>query len=69
MKIAVLAGDGIGPEIVAQALRVLKALATDGLEVELEEAPFGGAGVDVCAEGEVSDLPAYVRGAAVAGPV
>jgi 3-isopropylmalate dehydrogenase len=46
MKIAVLAGDGIGPEIVAQALRVLKALATDGLEVELEEAPFGGAGVD-----------------------
>jgi 3-isopropylmalate dehydrogenase len=46
MKIAVLAGDGIGPEIVAQAVRVLQALATDGLEVELEEAPFGGAGVD-----------------------
>ena len=40
MKIAVLAGDGIGPEIVAQALKVMRALASDGLNVELEEAPF-----------------------------
>jgi 3-isopropylmalate dehydrogenase len=46
MKIAVLAGDGIGPEIVAQAVKVLKTLARDGLRLELEEAPFGGAGVD-----------------------
>jgi len=46
MKIAVLAGDGIGPKIVAQAVKVLKALARDGLNLELEEAPFGGAGVD-----------------------
>ena len=46
MKIAVLAGDGIGPEIVAQAVRALKALARDGLKLELEDAPFGGAGVD-----------------------
>jgi 3-isopropylmalate dehydrogenase len=46
MKIAVLAGDGIGPEIVAQAVKVLSALATDGLPIELEEAPFGGAGFD-----------------------
>ena len=46
MKIAVLAGDGIGPEIVAQAVRVLQALARDGLKLELEEAPYGGAGVD-----------------------
>jgi len=46
MKIAVLAGDGIGPEIVAQAVKVLEALARDGLRVELEAAPFGGAGVD-----------------------
>jgi 3-isopropylmalate dehydrogenase len=50
MKIAVLAGDGIGPEIVAQAIRVLKALARDGLKLELEEAPFGGAGVDAHGE-------------------
>jgi 3-isopropylmalate dehydrogenase len=46
MKIAVLAGDGIGPEIVAQALKVLRALKSDGLALELEEAPFGGAGYD-----------------------
>ncbi|HSB48274.1 MAG TPA: 3-isopropylmalate dehydrogenase [Burkholderiales bacterium] len=46
MKIAVLAGDGIGPEIVEQAVRVLKTLARDGLKLELEEAPYGGAGVD-----------------------
>jgi len=47
MKIAVLAGDGIGPEIVAQAVKALQALARDGLKLELEEAPFGGAGVDL----------------------
>src|SRR5690349_25036244 len=46
MKIAVLAGDGIGPEIVTQAVKVLNALKKDGLKLELEEAPFGGAGVD-----------------------
>jgi len=40
MKIAVLAGDGIGPEIVAQAMKVLAAL---GERFELEEAPVGGA--------------------------
>jgi 3-isopropylmalate dehydrogenase len=40
MKIAVLPGDGIGQEIVAQAVRVLRAL---DLKVELEEALVGGA--------------------------
>ena len=40
MKIAVLPGDGIGPEIVAQAVRVLRALE---LKCELEEALVGGA--------------------------
>ena len=46
MKIAVLPGDGIGPEIVAQAVKVLKALSRDGLNIELEEAAIGGAGYD-----------------------
>jgi 3-isopropylmalate dehydrogenase len=46
MKIAVLAGDGIGPEIIAQAMRVLDVLKRDGLKLELEAAPYGGAGVD-----------------------
>ena len=41
MKICVLPGDGIGPEITAQAVRVLKAL---DLRFEMEEAPIGGAG-------------------------
>ena len=43
MKIAVLPGDGIGPEIMVQALRVLKRVE---LPLELEEAPVGGAGYD-----------------------
>lgn len=46
MKIAVLAGDGIGPEIIAQAVKVLNALKRDGLKIELEHAPYGGAGYD-----------------------
>jgi 3-isopropylmalate dehydrogenase len=40
MKIAVLPGDGIGTEIVAQAVKVLKAL---DLNVEMESALVGGA--------------------------
>ena len=46
-KIAVLAGDGIGPEIVAEAVKVLEVLRDDfGLKVEMEEALVGGAGYD-----------------------
>ncbi|HUY04221.1 MAG TPA: 3-isopropylmalate dehydrogenase [Rhodocyclaceae bacterium] len=41
MNICVLPGDGIGPEIIAQALRVLRAL---DLKLTFEEAPVGGAG-------------------------
>ncbi|MES2987007.1 MAG: 3-isopropylmalate dehydrogenase [Pseudomonadota bacterium] len=39
--IAVLPGDGIGPEVTSQARRVLEAL---GLDLQFEEAPVGGAG-------------------------
>jgi len=46
MKIAVLPGDGIGPEIVAQAAKVLEALRSEGLKIELEYAHIGGAGYD-----------------------
>ena len=45
-KIAVLPGDGIGPEIVNEALKVLNRLKADGLDVETEEAPLGGAAYD-----------------------
>jgi len=41
MKVAVFAGDGIGPEIMAEALRVLDALKLEGLE--LTEGLVGGA--------------------------
>ncbi len=46
MKIAVLPGDGIGPEIVTQALRVLDVFRQEGLRIEIEEAPLGGAAYD-----------------------
>ena len=50
MKIAVLAGDGIGTEIVAQAVKVLHRLGEDGLRLELEPAPVGGAGYDAAGD-------------------
>src|SRR5574340_1044 len=50
MKIAVLPGDGIGPEIVAQAVKVLEALRGDGLKIELEYAHLGGAGYDAAGD-------------------
>lgn len=43
MKICVLPGDGIGPEITAQAVRVLNSL---DLKFEMEEALLGGGAVD-----------------------
>jgi 3-isopropylmalate dehydrogenase len=50
MRIAVLPGDGIGPEIMAQAVNVMQALEADGLKFELEEAPVGGAGYDAAGD-------------------
>lgn len=47
MKIAVLPGDGIGTEIVAQAVKVLRAL---DLGLEFEEAPVGGAGYEAAGD-------------------
>jgi len=44
--IAVLAGDGIGPEICAVAVQVLEALRDQGLELVFNEAPVGGAGLE-----------------------
>jgi 3-isopropylmalate dehydrogenase len=72
MRIAVLPGDGIGPEIVAQAVRVLKALALPGLE--LAEAPVGGAAFDATGDPLPAPTLALARAAdailfgAVGGP-
>lgn len=46
MKICVLPGDGIGVEIIAEAVRVLEALRSDGVKLELEYAQLGGCAVD-----------------------
>ena len=54
-KIAILPGDGIGPEIVAEAVKVLEFLNAEGsIKVEMEHGHVGGAGYD--AEGD--PLPA-----------
>ena len=47
MKIAVLPGDGIGPEIIAQARKVLLHLR---LDLEMQEAPVGGAGYEAAGD-------------------
>jgi len=46
MKIAVLPGDGIGVEIIAQALRVLDVFKSEGMKIVTEEALLGGGAVD-----------------------
>jgi 3-isopropylmalate dehydrogenase len=45
-KIAVLPGDGIGPEIVAEAVKVLEQLRKEGLDIELDYGLVGGAAYD-----------------------
>jgi len=46
-KIAVLPGDGIGPEVTSAAVKVLERLRQDfGLKLEMETAPVGGAAYD-----------------------
>lgn len=45
-KILILPGDGIGPEIVAEAVKVLDRLKAGGLDVQLAEALIGGAAYD-----------------------
>jgi 3-isopropylmalate dehydrogenase len=45
--IAVIAGDGIGPEVTAEAVAVLRAVArSGGHEFELRDSPFGGIAID-----------------------
>ncbi len=62
-RIAVLAGDGIGPEVVAEAVRVLKALASDSLRFDFSEAPVGAAAVAACGDPLPASTLALARGA------
>ncbi len=43
MKILILPGDGIGPEIVGQAVRVLEKFKAEGVPIELSHGLLGGA--------------------------
>lgn len=46
MKVAVLPGDGIGREVVPQALKVLRALERSGLGFDFQHGLIGGAAVE-----------------------
>ncbi len=45
-RVLILPGDGIGPEIVAEAVKVLDKLAGEGLALEIDEGLIGGAAYD-----------------------
>ena len=48
-RILLIGGDGIGPEVLAQAHRVLDAAAgLHGLQLSYDEAKLGGAAIDAC---------------------
>jgi 3-isopropylmalate dehydrogenase len=74
MKILVLPGDGIGPEITAEALRVLEVLRRDGLSIEIEQGLLGGCAVDAAGDPYPAATQALARAAdavllgAVGGP-
>ena len=73
-KIAVLPGDGIGIEIVAEAVKVLDYLKRNGLDIEMVEAQVGGAGYDAAGKPLPDETLALVKASdaillgAVGGP-
>lgn len=74
-KITVLAGDGIGPEIMAAGIAVLQAAAENSeTAFEFVEKPFGGAGIEAAGVGLPEDTLAACRNAdaillgAIGGP-
>jgi 3-isopropylmalate dehydrogenase len=74
-RIAVMPGDGIGPEVTREALRVLQVLAGPaGLELAYDEVPIGGAGYEAAGKPLPEESLAAARAAdavllgAVGGP-
>ena len=49
-KVLLLPGDGIGPEVITQAKRMLEAVAGVARELTWEEAAFGGVAIDDCGD-------------------
>ena len=61
-KIAVLPGDGIGPEIVPEAIKVLdKVGEMYGLSFSYEEGYIGGAAIDAVGESTAGNLVGIKR--------
>jgi len=74
-RVLVLPGDGIGPEVTREAVRVLEAVASRfGLEIALDEALIGGASIDAHGSPLMAAVVARARGCravllgAVGGP-
>ena len=75
-RICVLPGDGIGPEIMEEAIRVIRAVETQTrrFRMELEEAIVGGASIDACGVPLKEEVLELAKGAdavllgAVGGP-
>ena len=55
MNIAILPGDGVGPEIINEALKILNFFKKEGLDITIEEADIGG----IAYENHKSPLPSY----------
>jgi 3-isopropylmalate dehydrogenase len=75
VRVAVLPGDGIGPEVTAEAVGVLRAVAAArGHQIAFLEAPIGGAAIDLTGDPLPAETLAVVREAdavllgAVGGP-
>jgi 3-isopropylmalate dehydrogenase len=62
LKLAVLPGDGIGPEVIREALRILRAVSAGRFEVESQELPIGG----VAIKQQGTPLPALTLNACLA---
>lgn len=61
MQIAVLAGDGIGAEVVPEAIKVLKAIERPGLSFAFEPGLVGGAAIAATGTPLPSETMAMVR--------
>jgi 3-isopropylmalate dehydrogenase len=63
MKIALLPGDGVGPEVTRAAARVLRALERHGVRLDFAEAPIGAAAYDRFGDPLPSETLALARDA------
>ena len=65
-KIAALAGDGIGPEVIREALKVLNTIKDKfGFQLEVTQAPVGWAGIDEAGKALPDDTLELCRSSAV----